>query len=209
MATTEPFEQHTERYEEWFEVHEVAYRSELAALDELLEDSPRGLEIGVGTGRFAGPLGIDVGVDPAEEMLVRARERGVTPVTGVAEALPFADETFDVAVLVTTVCFVDDIHETMAEARRVLREDGSVVVAYIDKNTPVGRRYQEKKGDNPFYQDATFVTTGELVETLETVGFSEFEFVQTIFEWPGDIDDPEPVERGYGDGSFVGIRATL
>lgn len=23
-----------------------------------------------------------------------------------------------------------------------------------------------------------------------------------------DIDEPEPVEAGYGDGSFVGIRAT-
>ncbi|MEF8822410.1 MAG: hypothetical protein V5A52_09040, partial [Halovenus sp.] len=66
----------------------------------------------------------------------------------------------------------------------------------------------EKKEENPFYREATFVSTDELLDELEAAGFTDFEFVQTIFQWPGEIDEPESVETGYGDGSFVGIRAT-
>jgi SAM-dependent methyltransferase len=208
MPKTEPFEEHTERYEGWFEEHDDAYRSELAALDRLVPATGRGIEIGVGSARFAAPLGIDVGIDPAGAMLDRARERGVTVVRGVAEQLPFRDGAFDTALIVTTICFVDDIPRTLAEADRILSESGRLVIGYIDKDSPVGRIYQEKKEENPFYREATFVSTEELLGALEAAGFTDFEFVQTIYHWLDEIDGPEPVEEGYGDGSFVGIRAS-
>ncbi|MFD1647653.1 class I SAM-dependent methyltransferase [Haloarchaeobius litoreus] len=208
MPKSAPFERHTDRYEAWFEENEAAYRTEIAALQQLLPEPGFGLEIGVGSARFAAPLGMRIGLDPAEEMLARARERGVDVVRGVAEDLPFRDASFDTALLVTTICFVDDIPETLSEARRVLRPDGSLVIGYIDKDSPVGRIYQEKQSENPFYRDAVFVSTDELVAALEAAGFSGFEFVQTIFHWPGDIEEPDPVEEGYGEGSFVGIKAT-
>jgi SAM-dependent methyltransferase len=208
MPTAEPFERYPERYDRWFDEHDAAYRSEVAALQRLLPRPGFGLEIGVGSARFAAPLGVQVGLDPAHEMLVRARKRGLDVVEGVAESLPFGDATFDTALIVTAICFVDDVPRTLAEARRVLRPDGSLVVGYIDEDSPVGRMYQERKPENPFYRDATFVSTDELVDALETVGFSEFEFVQTIYRWPGEIDEPEPIDEGYGDGSFVGIKAT-
>jgi SAM-dependent methyltransferase len=207
MSKTAPFEEHTERYEEWFEEHDDAYRSELAALDRLVPATGRGVEIGVGSGRFAAPLGIDVGIDPAEAMLERARERDVDVVRGVAESLPFRDGTFDTALMVTTVCFVDDLARALAEANRVLSRSGRLVVGYIDEDSPVGEIYKEHKDENPFYRDATFVSTDELLDALEAAGFSEFEFVQTIYRWLDDIDGTEPVEEGYGEGSFVGIRA--
>lgn len=208
MPRTEPFEEHTDRYEAWFEEHEDAYRSELDALDRLVPAAGRGIEIGVGSARFAEPLGIEVGIDPAAPMLEEARERGVDVVRGVGEALPFRDGTFDTALMVTTICFVDDLPGALAEADRILSPSGSLVIGYIDKESPVGRIYQEKKEANPFYRDAEFVSTEELLEALEAAGFSEFEFVQTIYQWLDGIDGPEPVEEGYGDGSFVGIRAT-
>ena len=208
MPKTEPFEEHTERYEGWFEEHDDAYRSELAALDRLVPATGRGIEIGVGSARFAAPLGIDVGIDPAGAMLDRARERGVTVVRGVAEQLPFRDGAFDTALIVTTICFVDDIPRTLAEADRILSESGRLVIGYIDKDSPVGRIYQEKKEGNPFYREATFVSTEELLGALEAAGFTDFEFVQTIYHWLDEIDGPEPIEEGYGDGSFVGIRAS-
>ena len=46
------------------------------------------IEIGVGTGRFAAPLGIKVGVDPSMTMLTYAAKRGVLGLQGTAEALP-------------------------------------------------------------------------------------------------------------------------
>ena len=168
----------------------------------------RGIEIGVGSARFAAPLGIDVGIDPAAAMLEYARERGVNVARGVAEHLPFQDDTFDTALIVTTICFVDDIPRTLAEADRILSESGSLVIGYIDKDSPVGRIYQEKREQNPFYKEATFVSTEELLEALEVAGFSDFEFVQTIYHWLDEVDGLEPIENGYGDGSFVGIKAS-
>ena len=208
MPRTAPFEEHTDRYEDWFEAHEDAYRSELEALERLVPATGRGLEIGVGSGRFAAPLGLDAGIDPAGAMLERAQARGIDVVRGVAESLPVQDGSFDTALIVTTICFVDDILQTLAEADRVLTPSGSLVIGYIDKDSPVGRKYQEKKAQNPFYRDATFVSTDELVDALEAAGFTDFEFVQTIYHWIDEIDGPEPVEAGYGDGSFVGVKAT-
>ncbi|AXG09783.1 class I SAM-dependent methyltransferase [Haloplanus rubicundus] len=209
MPKSAPFERYTERYEGWFDTHEAAYQSEVEALQQLIPQPDFGVEIGVGSARFAAPLGMQVGLDPAGDMLVHARERGIDVVKGVAESLPFRDGTFDTALIVTTICFVDDIPQTLAEARRVLRPDGSLVIGYIDKDSPVGQIYQETKSENPFYREAVFVSTDELVDALHVAGFSEFEFVQTIYHWPDEIDEPEPVEEGHGDGSFVGIKATM
>lgn len=208
MPKAAPFEEHADRYDAWFEEHEAAYQSELAALRRLQPGIGYGLEIGVGSGRFATPLDIEVGIDPSGEMLEIARERGIDVVEGVAEYLPFDDGTFDTALLVTTICFVDDLERTLSEAARILGADGALVIGYIDEDSPVGEIYQAKKADNPFYREATFVSTDELVEGLEVAGFTDFEFVQTVFQWPGEIDEPEPVETGHGDGSFVRIRAT-
>ncbi|WP_254766272.1 class I SAM-dependent methyltransferase [Salinilacihabitans rarus] len=208
MPKAAPFEEHTDRYERWFEEHDDAYRSELAALRRILPTTGYGLEIGVGSGRFAAPLGMRVGIDPAEGMLERARERGIDVVRGVAEHLPFEDDAFDAALIVTTICFVDDVARTLAEADRVLDPSGSLVIGYVDEDSPVGRIYQEHKAQNPFYRDATFVSTADLVAALEAAGFTEFEFVQTIYDPPDEVDGLEPIEEGYGDGSFVGIEAS-
>lgn len=207
MPRAAPFEAHTERYEDWFSVHEDAYRSELSALRRLHPTPGLGLAIGVGTGRFAGPLSVDVGLDPSVTMLERARQRGIDVVRGVAESLPFEDSTFDTALSVTTICFVDDLSQTLVEAERVLAPDGALVLGYVDRESPLGQKYQATKDQNPFYRDATFVSTAELLGELEAAGFAEFEFVQTIYHPLEAIDGLEPIEDGYGEGSFVALRA--
>jgi len=72
-----PFEAHSQRYEAWFETHEAAYLSELLALRPFVPWEGRGIEIGVGSGRFAAPLGVPMGVDPSPAMLVHAAARGI------------------------------------------------------------------------------------------------------------------------------------
>lgn len=67
MPKSEPFERYADRYDDWFEAHPDAYQSEVEALRRLLPQPGFGLEIGVGTGRFASPLGIQVGIDPASD----------------------------------------------------------------------------------------------------------------------------------------------
>lgn len=208
MPRTEPFERHTDRYEEWFESFDHAYASEVDALDSLRPETGRAIEIGVGTGRFAEPLGVTYGLDPTREMLQPARDRGIDVVQGVAEAVPFADDTFDLALVVTTICFVDSVDRMLAEASRLLQPGGSILLGYIDKESRVGKHYQAIKDENPFYRPATFHTTEGVLSALDAAGFKDVEIRQTIFQMPDEMTEPDPVRDGHGDGSFVALRAT-
>lgn len=58
MSGFAAFERHHQRYEEWFTRHGAAYHSELLALRLFQPWQGFGLEIGVGSGCFAAPLGV-------------------------------------------------------------------------------------------------------------------------------------------------------
>ena len=74
MAKTGAFDSQVDRYEGWFEKNSLAYESQVEAVRSVLP-SGNGVEIGVGTGRFAVPLGIKLGVDPSEAMREVARKK--------------------------------------------------------------------------------------------------------------------------------------
>lgn len=205
MDDTDAFETRTEQYEAWFEENEPTYRSELRALEGYVSAEDRALEIGVGSGRFAAPLGIDDGVDPAIPMLRRARNRGISVTRGVAERLPYRSDAFEVALIVTTICFVDDIDTTLREVRRVLETEGRLVLGYIDRESEYGQHYLDVKDQNPFYRDATFVSTDELLARLDEVGYASPSVSQTVFGSPGEHDTVDEPEPGYGEGSFVAV----
>jgi len=56
MAKIEPFEKHTSEYEAWFENNRIIYESEARAVKEQLPKKGEGVEVGIGSGRFAAPL---------------------------------------------------------------------------------------------------------------------------------------------------------
>jgi len=207
MARTAAFEANTERYEQWFERHDVAYLSELAALRQLTPLVRLDLEIGVGTGRFAEPLGIAVGLDPSPKMLACARARGINTVRGVAEALPFRGGIFDLVLIVTTICFVDDVHAMLREAGRVLSADGSLVVGFVDRESRLGRYYQDHRVEGPFYRDAIFYSAREVEGLLAETGFSAREWVQTLSAPLAQVTGVERPTSGHGNGAFVAVRA--
>ncbi|MFB6093711.1 MAG: class I SAM-dependent methyltransferase [Halanaeroarchaeum sp.] len=207
MPRTEPFETHPDRYDEWFEHNEATYRSELAALEQFVDGDADGLEIGVGSGQFADPLDIGVGVDPSREMLHRAAERGIRVIQGAAEALPLRSDRFDVALVVTTICFVDDVRATLAEAARVLDAAGRLVIGFVDRESEFGRHYREIAADNPFYSDATFLSATDVLAALEAEDYRDVAVAQTVFDPPGEHDAVDEPRAGHGEGSFVAIAA--
>jgi SAM-dependent methyltransferase len=206
MPKMQPFEQNVERYEEWFDRYPLAYASEVEAVRALLPRRGDGLEVGVGTGRFAVPLGVREGIEPSGAMARLAVERGVHVRLGAAEALPCKDGSFDYLLMMVTVCFLDDVYLAFREAHRVLRPGGRVLVGFIDRVSPLGRAYEKIRDENVFYRDATFFSTDEVIFHLSEAGFDEFEFRQTIFGHPADVREADPVRSGYGEGSFVVVR---
>ncbi len=203
MPRIEPFEAFTSDYEEWFDRHKNVYEAELRAVRPHIPPDGVGLEIGVGTGRFAAPLGIKFGVEPSPKMARVARERGIHVVEGVAESLPFSDETFDYALMVTTICFVDDPQKAIKEAFRVIKKGGKLIIGFVDRESSLGKLYEQNKQKSRFYRMARFFSTDEIVEMMRDAGFSDFMFTQTIFEPLDMVPRDEPVREGYGEGSFV------
>ena len=207
MARIAPFERHTRRYERWFARHEAAYLSELHVLRELLPDPGLGVEIGVGTGRFAKPLGIKVGIDPSLAMLAHARGHGIIVVCAVAESLPFRDRAFDHALVVTTICFVDDARAMLLEACRVLKPEGALVIGFIDRTSRLGRHYETHRHESAFYRDAVFFSADEVNRLLSETGFGERTWRQTLTKPLAEIVEVEPSRPGCGDAAFVAVRA--
>ena len=207
MAKTQPFNEHLEQYEDWFVENRAVYESELQAMRTLLPQSRRAVEIGVGSGLFATPLGIQFGVEPSAKMRRLAKERGVRVIAGVAEYLPLRSSAFDLASMVTTVCFVDDVLASFREVHRILEPGGAFLLGFVDRTSRLGQLYETHKAENVFYRLATFYSTDELLDLLEQADFGQFETAQTVFGLLHEIKQPEPVKRGYGEGAFVVIRA--
>jgi SAM-dependent methyltransferase len=206
VARIAPFDKYAEEYEEWFEKNYFAYLSELEAVKEQLPTGGRGMEVGVGSGRFAAPLGITTGVEPSRRMRRIAKQRGIAVAAGIGEALPFAAAEFDLVLMVTTICFLDDVTAAFAEAYRVLRNGGSFVVGFIDRDSPLGRLYERRRERSRFYRVASFFSATEVARYLERAGFQEVSFTQTIFRALSEITRVEPVKPGRGDGSFLVAR---
>ncbi len=203
MAEMNAFDRHPAEYDGWFDRHRETYAAELAAVRELVPAQGRGVEIGVGTGRFASPLGIPLGVEPAPGMAQLARQRGIEVLSGTAEALPLQDAGFDYALMVTVLCFVEDVSRALREVRRVLKPGGSLVVGFIDRESALGKRYERRKAESDFYREATFRSAAELEALLTEAGFSGFSYRQTLLPAP---DAATYVSEGHGRGGFVVVK---
>jgi len=200
-----PFEQYTDKYENWFIKNRWVYQAELSAVKQFIPKTGQGIEIGIGSGRFARPFGIRLGIEPSANMRNRAKARGIQAIGGVAEKLPLKKSEFTFVLMITTVCFLDDINKSFQEAYRILHPGGHFIVGIVDRESPIGQIYLKHQHENVFYKDATFYTTEEIVKYMKDAGFISFNYRQTIFTKLSKIDKKEPVANGYSKGSFVVI----
>ena len=205
MAKSEAFENFTREYDEWFVTNDGTYVSELRAIKCLLPESKSGLEIGVGTGRFGLPLGTRIGVDPSHKMALMSKDRGLKVCEAVAEDLPFPGGTFDLVLMVTVICFFDDLERALSEAYRVLMPRGTIIIGFIDRESYLGQEYSQRKERSKFYKDATFHSAEEVTGHLKRTGFRTFRFTQAVF--CQEAPDKNQVKNGFGEGGFVVVSA--
>lgn len=203
------FNENVEAYEAWYEKYPEVYHSEVAAIKEQLLKLPeniRGIEVGIGTGRFAQVLGIKEGIEPADEMAALASERGIEVVNGIAENLPVKDLNFDF-VLFVTICHLNSAKLAFKEASRVLKPKGSIIVGFIDKDREIAKSYEENRERSTFFRYATFYSVGQVTNLLKEAGFKEFEYNQTLFDKLDNIKEVQLPKQGFGQGSFVVVKA--
>jgi SAM-dependent methyltransferase len=102
----------------------------LAAVSEATPNTV--LEVGCGEGELAARMQSELGVavvavDQSARMVELSRSRGVDARVGDVQALPFSDDSFDVAVAAWMLFHVPDLDRGLGELARVLRPGGRLV----------------------------------------------------------------------------------
>lgn len=198
------FDSNFKKYDDWFENHPEEFRAELSAIKPFIGKDEIGLEVGAGSGRFMSALGCKFGVEPSLNFRQMGIQKGLSIVDGVAEKLPFQDKAFDYVLFVTSLCFVEDQNLAIAEANRVLKDSGKLIVAFLNKNSSLVKKYQNSS-ESSFFRFANFLSQDDVTLILKNNGFDEFEFNQTLLE--NTNENTLNVVNGNGLGAFIVVKA--
>ena len=155
-----------------------------ARIWEALGDAEKVLNVGAGTGSYE-PADRDVtAVEPSEVMRSQRPADSAPCVAAAAESLPFDDDSFDVAMAVSTVHHWADPIAGLREMRRVARR---VVVFTFDT-------------DEPGWQDRFWLTRDYLPEFASVL--EGFPSIAGMGEAIGARAEPVPVPWDCADGLF-------
>ena len=197
-------------YEAWYgTAGRRADRLEKALLKRLLADLPQSstlLEVGCGTGHFTrwfAEQGLQaMGLDLSRLMLAEAVRLG-SPlcVHGDALALPFSNGAFDLVALVTTLEFLPEPFQALAEALRVARQ--GLVLGVLNRQSLLGRHLKREGG--PIWGVARFFAPAELSRLVQRAAAGrlvEISWRTTLWPvWSGALPLPW--------GGFVGMAVMV
>ncbi len=163
------------------------------------------LDVGSGTGlcawigqQMVGLGGRVVALDPSEGMLEQARRRGVREcVHGFAEALPFDDASFDLVTMSYMLRHVDDLAVAFAQARRVLRPGGRILIFELTSPARPSARWWFR------HAMRTLVPAVGVIASARPSTFKMMRY------WGDTIDAavrPEQIEAALRHAGFTGVR---
>jgi ubiquinone/menaquinone biosynthesis C-methylase UbiE len=197
-------------YEEWYETSgRRADRLEKALLKRLLAHFPQArtvLEVGCGTGHFTRWFNVQglqaMGLDLSLRMLAKAVHLGSPPcVCADALALPLSSGAFDLVTLITTLEFLADPIQALAEAARVARQ--GLILGVLNRESLLGR--QLKKEGGPIWEAACFFTPAELIRLVHRAAVER----QVQIVWRTTLWPLWPRELPLPWGGFIGMAVML
>ena len=180
------FEVAAEAYDRFMGRYSTQLAPQLADLAEVSGDQ-RAIDVGCGPGALTTELVSRLGaervaaVDPSEPFVAAARLRhpGVNVRLASAEALPFEDGSFDVALAQLVVHFMDDPVGGLREMARVTRPHGVVAACVWDfggGGGPLGVFWEAARELDPGVEGESELPgtrEGHLVELFEAAGLAE------------------------------------
>ena len=160
---------------------------EILQLRSTLPAEPTILEVGCGDGSRLAWLRENIGaacsgVEPSADAVATARSRGIDAVQGTADLLPFADASMDIAIFgfCLYLCDREDLARIAAEADRVLRSPGWLVLLDFYSPTPLQREYHHRSGLFSYKMD-----------------------YRTLFTWNPAFTEYSHSVRHHADGSIT------
>lgn len=204
-------------YERWFQtpIGKLVMEIELELVLRVLFPQPGEhiLDAGCGSGIFTSPIaerGARItGVDLSSPMLKYARSRLPSESFLVADmnALSFADCTFDKAVSITALEFIQNGEQALAELFRVTCSGGWVVVATLNSLSPwaIRRKAKAEKDKGSVFNQAWFRNPEELMALTPVPGHTS---TAVHFSKDSDPGQAQEIERqgqvqGLNTGAFL------
>ena len=170
-------------------------------------------EIGFGPGKTIAELsqrahqGFVAGIDPSETMLHQARRRNAAALQrgrvdlrcGSISRIPFGDGAFHKVLTINTLFFWPEPESDLREVRRVLEEEGKLVICFRKKEPSAAGR----QVDDPRALWGTSI--GQVEEVLDMAGFRNIR--RTVRDDPTIAWNLTTSSGSYGSES-VGVCAT-
>ena len=206
-------------YDAWYDTPRGSWIGEVefSLLARLLQPDPADtlIDIGCGTGYFTRRFSIDAGlrvtgVDIDRDSLGYAKSRspGIAFVAADACRLPFAQDAFDLAAAVTSLCFVSDELRAVREMVRVTRR--RFAVGLLNRHSLLHLR-KGRGGGVGAYRGARWHTLPEIRSLFSALPVERLEIRTAVF-FPGGTPAGRCAERMAGGGlpwgSFIAVTGS-